>query len=127
MTRRTDRVNGLLRQEISRIVSGELRDPRLFGVVSITQVDTSSDLRYARVFVSVLGTKGEKETVLRGISSASGFMRRELKGRLSLRHIPELSFHLDESMEEADHIHGLMDRLSKDEPTTSSEQGIPSA
>ncbi len=123
MTRRTDRVNGLLRQEISQLVAWELRDPRLSGIVSITQVDTSADLRHARVFVSVLGNREGKETVLKGISSARGFMRRELKGRLSLRYIPELSFHLDESMEQAQHIQKLMDQLSKDEPASSSADG----
>ena len=66
MTRRTDRVNGLLRQEISQLVAWELRDPRLSGIVSITQVDTSADLRHARVFVSVLGNREGKETVPEG-------------------------------------------------------------
>ena len=75
----------------------------------------------------MLGNKEEKETVLKGISAACGFMRRELKGRLSLKYIPELSFHLDESMEEAQHIQKLIDRLSKDEPTSSSAEGISGA
>ena len=117
MTRRTDRINGLLRQEISHLVARDLRDPRLTGVVSITQVDTSADLRHARVFVSVLGTADQKETVLKGISSAAGFMRKEMRGRLSLKYIPELTIVLDESLEEADYMSQLMDRMSADGPT----------
>ncbi len=114
MSRRTDRINGLLRQEISQMVARELNDPRLFGVVSITRVETTSDLRHARVFVSVLGKQEEKESVLQGINSAMGFMRKEMKARLSLKYIPELTFILDESMEEAEYIFKLMDRLSID-------------
>jgi ribosome-binding factor A len=118
MTRRTDRVNGLLRQEISYLISHELRDPRLSGVVSITQVETSSDLRHAKVFVSVLGEKEQKDKVLRGINSAMGFVRKELKGRLSLRYVPELQFALDETLDEAEHIFRLMNSLQTfpDEP-----------
>jgi ribosome-binding factor A len=125
MTRRTDRINGLLRQEISELLSRELNDPRLSGVVSITKVETSGDLRYARVFVSVLASRDDKETVLSGISSASKFMRRELGERLSLRYIPELSFILDESLEEADHIFRLMDRLSTEVPLDPRSQMTP--
>jgi ribosome-binding factor A len=97
------------------MVARELNDPRLFGVVSITRVETTSDLRHARVFVSVLGKQEEKESVLQGINSAMGFMRKEMKARLSLKYIPELTFILDESMEEAEYIFKLMDRLSIDD------------
>lgn len=112
MTRRTDRINGLLRREISKLLSHELNDPRLSGVVSITQVETSTDLRRARVYVSVLGDQQEKNTVLSGINSATRFMRRELGERLTIRYVPELSFVLDESLDEAERIFNLMDGLA---------------
>ena len=124
MTRRTDRVNGLLRQEISNLLSRELNDPRLSGVVSITQVRTSSDLRYAAVYVSVMGKREEKDMALEGISSATGFMRRELRGRVSLRYIPELKFILDESLDNAERIFGLMDSISGDTEQVSSRETI---
>ena len=114
MTRRTDRVNELLRQEISLLVSRDLNDPRLSGVVSITRVETTTDLRHARVFVSVFGRRQNKEDALNGISSAARFLRRELGERLSLRYIPELKFVLDDSLDKAEHIYGLMDRLTSD-------------
>jgi ribosome-binding factor A len=119
VSRRTDRINGLLRQEISRLLSRDLNDPRLSGVVSITRVETSSDLRVSRVYVSVLGGSDDKDSVLKGISSAGGFIRREMRDRLSLRYIPDLRFALDESMEEAQHIQGLMDHLT----TTDDQRG----
>ena len=124
MTRRTDRVNGLLRQEISNLLSRELNDPRLSGVVSITRVKTSSDLRYATVYVSVMGKREEKDMALEGISSATGFMRRELRGRVSLRYIPELKFILDESLDNAERIFGLMDSISGDTEQVSSRETI---
>lgn len=115
MSRRTDRINGLLRQEISQLLSRDLNDPRLSGVVSITRVETSADLRVSNVYVSVLGGTDDKQSVLKGISSAGGFIRREMRDRLSLKYIPDLRFTLDESMEEAQHIHRLMDRFSNQE------------
>jgi ribosome-binding factor A len=115
VSRRTDRINGLLRQEISQLLSRDLNDPRLSGVVSITRVETSADLRVSKVYVSVLGGPDDKVSVLKGISSAGGFIRREMRDRLSLKYIPDLRFTLDESMEEAQHIQRLMDRLSGQE------------
>ncbi len=112
MTRRIDRINGLLRQEISDLISKELNDPRLGGVVSVTYVDTSVDLSHARVHVSVFAQQDRKETVLNGIRSGLGFIRRELRGRLRLRHIPTLELVLDESLDEASHISQLIDQAN---------------
>lgn len=108
MTRRVDRINGLLRQEISWLLSHTLKDPRISGVVSITKVDTAADLRHAKIFVSVMGDPHEKQEKLQGIESATGFMRRELRTSLSLRYVPELKFVLDESIEDAEHLFSLL-------------------
>ncbi|MBI4298232.1 MAG: 30S ribosome-binding factor RbfA [Chloroflexi bacterium] len=99
MTRRVDRVNALLRQEISQLLVTEIKDPRLSSVLSITHVDISKDLRYAKVFVSVLGDKGAKAQSIQALNSATGFLRRELSRRLSFRNTPELRFVLDDSIE----------------------------
>ena len=115
MTRRADRINGLLRQEISLLLSREIKDPRLDGIISITEVQTSSDLRNARVFVSVLGDQDTKDAALDGIQSAASFLRRSLRDRLKLRYVPFLKFALDESIEDADALLRVMDRLH-DEP-----------
>ena len=123
MSRRTERINGVIRQEISLLLSRELNDPRLSGVVTITKVDIATDLQHARVYVSVLGDQAHKETVLKGINSATGFIRRELRGRLYLRHVPNLDFVLDESLEDAAQIFKLMDDLLLE--GQSSEGGSP--
>ena len=115
MSRRIDRVNELLRQEISRLLTLQIKDPRLRGVISITRVTTSSDLKVAQVFLSVMGDLATKQTTLEGIRSAATFVRRELRQRLSLRYTPFLNFALDESIEEADHILGIMDRIREDD------------
>ncbi len=111
MPRRADRINGLLRQEISILLSREIKDPRLDGVISITQVKTSSDLRSARVFVSVLGDQEAKEAALEGIQSAASFLRRSLRDRLKLRYVPFLKFALDETIEDADTVLRIIDQL----------------
>ena len=99
---------GRINEEIQRELSGQLRrlkDPRVsqVGMVSITRVDTTGDLRYARVYVSVLDKSQEKE-VLKGLKSAAGFLRRELGQTLQLRYTPELQFISDDSILHGAHI-----------------------
>lgn len=113
MSRRTDRVSELLRHEISRLLTLEIKDPRLRGVISITRVETSPDLRAAQVYLSVMGDAAAKQSALEGIRSAAAFLRRELRPRLTLRHTPYLKFELDESIEEVSHILGLMDTIQE--------------
>ena len=111
MPRRIGRVNGLLRQEISQLLSREIEDPRLRGVISVTRVQTSGDLRIARVFFSVMGDREAKRTALEGVQSAAAFLRRELGERLTLRYVPLLKFELDDSMEKGDQLLRVMNRL----------------
>lgn len=123
MSRRVDRINGVLRQEISQLLSRQIKDPRLNAIVTITQVQTSSDLRTARVLLSVLGDRDTRERALKGIQSAATFLRRELRDRLTLRYTPFLTFVLDDSMENADHLLRLMDRIQKESPPEESQAG----
>ena len=135
MSRRADRINGLLRQEISQLLSREIKDPRLHGIISITQVQTSSDLRSARVFLSVMGDTETKKTALDGIQSAAAFLRRELRDRVKLRYVPFLKFALDDSIETADALLRMIDDLQSDpdvppqpsRPTTFSKKTKPAA
>ena len=99
MTRRTERVNALLRQEISWVITRHLKDPRLSSMVSIMEVDCSPDLKQARVFVSVLGDKSTRDSTLKGLKSAAGFIHRMVNKQLNLKSIPKLEFHLDQTIE----------------------------
>ena len=123
MARRVDRINGVLRQEISQLLSRQIKDPRLNAVVTITQVETASDLRTARVFLSVLGDQETKQKALEGIQSAATFLRRELRGRLTLKYTPFLTFVLDDSLENADYLLRLMDRIQKESPPEEAQPG----
>lgn len=116
MSRRTDRVNEQLREEISTLLARQIKDPRLKGVISITRVVSSGDLRSARVFISVMGNEKTRLAALDGIQSAATFLRRELRDRINLRHIPFMTYHLDDSLEEAAQVLRLMDKVRTDEP-----------
>ena len=99
MTRRTERLNELIREEVSELIRRQTKDPRLSCFLTVTRVDTSADLSHARVFVSVMGSDEEKSSAMDGLNSASGFLYRELRERRSLRHTPRLVFCEDDSIE----------------------------
>ena len=114
MAHRIERINSLMRQVISELLQREMKDPRLSAMVSITEVCTSPDLKYAKVFVSHIGTEEERKETLHILSAASGFLRSELAKRLKLRRVPELSFAWDNSIERGDHILRLIDEVCSD-------------
>jgi ribosome-binding factor A len=108
--KRLDRVNQLIREEISMLLQRELKDPRL-GFVTVTEVDTTRDLRSAKVFVSVLGDETQWAASLAALLSARGFIRNWLRQHLDLRVTPELDFRPDRSMEHAARIQELLKQL----------------
>ena len=113
MSRRIDRVNELLRLEISQVLARQIKDPRLSGVITITEVKTTPDLRNALVLLSVMGDQEAKKSALAGIESAAKFLRRELRGRLTLRYVPFLRFDLDDSLEHADRLMRIMNQIQE--------------
>lgn len=112
MAHRIERVNHLIRQEISELLQREVKDPRLSNLVAITQVTTSQDMKHAKVFVSCICTEEERQTIIKTLTAASGFFHRELTKSLRMRIIPELSFHWDDSIEYADRITRLIDQVN---------------
>ncbi len=118
MSRRLQRLNVLLRQEISDLIRRELRDPRLAEIVTLTRVSTSPDLTAATVYVSVMGEESEKAATLRALTHAAPFIRRNLTSRLAIRKTPDIHFALDETMEEAAHVLDLMKHLPPAGPQT---------
>lgn len=108
---------GRINEEIQRELAALLRtvkDPRVHGLVSITHVETTPDLRYAKVFVSLLD-RGDSKEVIRGLKSAGGYLRRELSHALSLRYTPELIFQEDDSIDKGTHILKLLNDIEKKE------------
>ena len=115
MTHHIERVNSLIRREISELIQRQVKDPRLDAFVAVTAVATSPDLKHARVFVSCISGKQEEEKILSVLTAASGFLRKELARNLKLRRIPELSFHWDDSIEHGDRILRLLDQVSTEQ------------
>ena len=114
MSHRIEQVNKLLRRELSDLLQHQIKDPRLDTFVAVTEVDTSTDLRHAKVFVSHLGSEAEKQEILSALGAASGFLRKELAQNLKMRRIPELSFCWDDSLERGAHILKLIDQVTGD-------------
>ena len=108
--KRLDRVNQLIKEEVSTLLQRELKDPRL-GFVTVTEVETAKDLRVAKVFVSVLGDERQWSASLAGLASARGFVRNWLRQHLDLRVTPEIDFRPDHSMEHAARIQSLLKRV----------------
>jgi len=109
---------GRINEDIQRTLATLLRDikdPRVQqGIISIVAVDTTGDLRYSKVYLSVLGLENEKE-FLKGLKSASGYLRRELGNALDIRYTPELLFHLDKSIEHGAHISKILNTISPED------------
>ena len=99
---RIGRINEEIQRELAALIR-TVKDPRVHGLVSVTAVDTTPDLRYAKIYVSVLD-KSDCEQVLKGLKSASGYLRRELGHALQLRYTPELTFVRDDSIDQGAHI-----------------------
>lgn len=110
---RISRINDEILRELSQIIRTEVKDPRIGTMTSIIRVETTQDLKYCKVFVSVLGNGEEKDSVMKGLKNAGGFIRHLLAERLNLRYTPELTFKLDDSVEYAVRMSKLIDEVSK--------------
>ncbi len=114
MTHRIERLNHLIRQEISELLQRQVKDPRLGNFIAVTDVVTSTDLRTAKIYISHLGSEADKQATMSALNAASGFFRKELAKNLRLRRVPELSFHWDDSIERGAHIEELIDRVASE-------------
>jgi len=110
---RKDRLASEIVKETSKIILYELRDPRK-GFVTVTRAKVSDDYRYAKIFVSIMGTPKQKKTVLGGLKHAQGFVQRELARRIQMRSFPEIHFELDDSIEKAFAVTNVIDKLSRE-------------
>lgn len=118
---RQGRLGGEIQKLVSTMLLRELKDPRLSGMISISDVDVSKDNSYATCYVSVLTTskdeeavRKEEEQVIDGLDSAKGIIRKEIGKQMKLRHVPELTFRIDRSMEYGRHIDEVIRNLEKD-------------
>lgn len=116
---RHERVGEEIAHEVNAMLAGELKDPRLEGMVVVSEVRVQPDMRHARVFITVSGTEQEQEAAIKALHHAAGYIRRELIERLQLRRTPELHFTLDLSQEYSQRIERLLKEVKKDKPAAS--------
>jgi ribosome-binding factor A len=112
---RPERVAQLIRRELSDIISNKIRDPRVTQWVSITDVEVTRDLSFARVYISILGPPEERDRTLDVLTTATGYIRSQLAPRLDIREVPELRFELDTSLETGARVDDILRRLQKGE------------
>lgn len=112
--KRADRVAALIKEELGAILLRGIKDPRI-GFVTITDVQVSDDLKYARVFYSVLGDDDQKDETAKGLEQARGFLQRDIAHTLKLRFTPHLSFSTDSSLDEGMKIDGIIKKIHEEE------------
>ena len=111
---RVEKVQELMKQEVSKIILQELKDPRI-GFVTVTQVEATGDLRSAKIYVSLYGSEKQQEEAWKGLQSCLGYFRTEIAKRIKLRMAPHLSFHKDTSMEYSAHIESILKEIKEKE------------
>lgn len=110
---RQSRINEEVRRVLSEIIRSELKDPRISTLCSVVSAEVTPDLKFAKVFISVLGSEEEKKNTLAGLNSAAGYIRRELGNRIDLRNNPEVHFELDKSIEHGARILDILSEINK--------------
>lgn len=111
---RSEKVQEFIKQELSKIILTEMKDPRI-GFVTVTRVDVTGDLRAAKAYISLMGSEEQKASSWHALQKAIGHLRSEIGKRIKLRFTPELSLHIDESFEHSARINELLARLKQDE------------
>lgn len=109
------RINGEVQKELSSIIRNEIKDPRIHPMISVMAVEVAPDLKTCKAYISVLGEKEAKEATLKGLSSAEGYIRRQLARNLNLRNTPEIRFILDESIEYGVNMSKLIDNVMSEQ------------
>jgi len=121
MTRRTERIQELIREELSDLIMRDLRDPRLEGLISLTRVEVSPDLSNARIFVSVMSETADPPEAIKALQSASGYLHKELVHRLEMRKVPFLHFRLDTSISEGAAVLAHIDQARREDDAHAGE------
>jgi ribosome-binding factor A len=109
---RTDRLNSLLKEVISEVIRREVRNPHVTELVTVTRVEITKDLHYAKVFISVIGTEQQKTETINALQSAAGFIAVNSSQRVRMRYFPELRFKLDDSVDKHLRIEELLSEIS---------------
>lgn len=117
MSNRLQRINDEIKKEAANIIRMELNDPRIGAMTTVLKADTTNDLKYCKLYISIFGKDDEKEAVMEGLKNASGYIRKLLAKRINLRNTPELKFVIDDSLDYSEKI----DKLIKEANSSSEE------
>ncbi len=110
---RVGRIAEEIKREISQMIRDEIKDPRVTGLISVTQVEVTNDLSIAKIYISLLGDEEKRKNCLQGLEKATGYIRSELAKRLKLRYTPELVFKMDESIAYGAKISKILAEVNK--------------
>ncbi len=121
---RVEKLQELIKQEMSKMLLKEIKDPRI-GFVTVTDVEMTGDLREAKIYVSIMGGEEQIQASLEGLQSALGFIRREIGHRIRLRFTPEISFALDNSLDYSEHIQKLLLKIDREAKERDSVENNP--
>ncbi|MBI2742509.1 MAG: 30S ribosome-binding factor RbfA [Chlamydiales bacterium] len=113
--KRIERLNSLLKEVLSEVIREDVRDPRLSPLVSVTRVDITNDLQHAKVYISVIGTKLQKESTIQALQSAAGFVALTASKKVVMRYFPALNFKLDQALEEQLRIEEVLGEIHKEQ------------
>ena len=113
--KRINRISEEVRKAVSELLFNGLKDPRISNMTTVSRVDVSRDLSFAKIYISVFGDEKEKEDTINGLNNAKGFIRKEIGSRLDLRYVPEPLFYLDKSIEQGIYISQLIEKVNKED------------
>ena len=110
---RNGRINEEIKKEVSNTIQNKIKDPRLSAMVSVTNVDTTRDLTYTKIYVSIFGNDLAKKETLQALKSSTGLIRKEIGLHVKLRHVPQVIIELDETIEKAIHLESIFSKIKE--------------
>lgn len=112
---RNGRINEEIKKEVSNTIQNKIKDPRKSAMVSVTKVDTTKDLSYTKIYVSIFGSEESKKETIQALKSSTGLMRKEIGAHVKLRHVPQVLIEVDETIERAIHLEGIFHQIKEKE------------
>ena len=112
---RNGRINEEIKKEVSNTIQNKIKDPRKSAMVSVTKVDTTKDLSYTKVYVSIFGSEIEKKETIQALKSSTGLIRKEIGSHVKLRHVPQVIIEVDETIERAIHLESIFNQIKTKE------------
>ena len=119
---RNGRINEEIKKEVSNTIQNKIKDPRLSAMVSVTKVDTTKDLSYTKIYVSIFGDKNAKKETIQALKSSTGLIRKEIGSHVKLRHVPQVIIEVDETIERAIHLETLFHQIKEKDKNKNEEE-----